>query len=86
MSTQRIENIKQRLAMFEPSKLEVIDDSHKHVGHSGNTSGGGHFTVRIGADVFTGKSRIAVHRLVYQALDGMIPDEVHALSIQLISV
>ena len=85
MSTQRIENIKQRLAMFEPSELEVIDDSHKHVGHAGNVSGGGHFTVRIGSKRFSGKSRLEAHRLIYQALDNMIPDEIHALSIKLIS-
>ena len=75
-----IDVIRTRLAHLEPVHLEIIDDSHLHAGHSGN-SGGGHFTVVIESSHFQGKSTIMRHRLVYQALGDLIPQKIHALSI-----
>lgn len=64
-----------------PAYLNIVDDSHLHVGHAGAKSGAGHFSVFVHASSFKGKSVLAQHRLVYQALDSMMPQEIHALSI-----
>lgn len=69
---------------LSPDRLEVIDESHLHQGHAGAQSGAGHFTVIIQSKHLNGLSRIAAHRLVYQAVDDLIPSEVHALRIQIV--
>lgn len=70
---------------FSPIQLEVIDDSEKHKGHVGSRGGAGHYTIKIHADCFKGKSRIAAHREIYKALDDLIPDRIHALQIKILS-
>ena len=69
---------------LNPSKLEVLDESAQHAGHAGaNGSGfGTHFRVRIASPLFTGKSRVARHRLVYDALQEFMAAGVHALAIE----
>ena len=69
-------------AAFDPVALEVIDDSHKHVGHAGARDGRGHFTVAIVSEAFAGKPPLARHRAVYSALGAMMEDDIHALSIR----
>jgi BolA protein len=66
------------------SKLEVIDESYQHAGHAGaDASGvGTHFRVRIASPFFTGKSRVACHRLVYDAVQDFIDQGLHALAIE----
>jgi BolA protein len=73
--------LRERLA---PSRLEVIDESYQHAGHVGaNSTGvGTHFRVRIASHIFTGKSRVARHRLVYDALQDFIDQGLHALAIE----
>ena len=69
--TPSAERIEQRLReALQPMALEVIDESHLHQGHAGaNGSGfGTHFRVRITSHLFTGKSAVMRHRLVYDAL------------------
>ncbi len=79
----RIPFIKQRLqAAFSPIRLEVQDDSAKHKGHAGSQGGAGHYTIFIEADCFKGKSRVAIHREIYQVLNDMIPEQIHALQIK----
>ena len=75
-----VETIKTRLAPLQPTSLEIKDDSAMHAGHAGNT-GGGHFTVKIVSSQFSQKSQIMRHRLIYQALTDLIPQQIHALSI-----
>jgi BolA protein len=71
---------------LNPSFLNIIDESDRHKGHAGNT-GGGHFIVEIGSDLFKGKSKIECHRMVYQALEHLIQSkQIHALSIQIKTV
>ena len=67
-----------------PTALEVIDESYQHAGHVGaNASGvGTHFRVRIASPFFTGKSRVACHRLVYDAVQDFIDQGLHALAIE----
>ncbi len=67
---------------FQPASLDVVDESHLHKGHAGHRpEGESHFRVRITADAFRGKSRVAAHRLVYDALKAEIDAGVHALAI-----
>jgi BolA family transcriptional regulator, general stress-responsive regulator len=75
-----IEQIRERLqAAFAPSELEVLDEGHKHAGHVGE--GKGHFHVRIVSAAFAGQSPIKRHRMIYAALDGLMDNGIHALSI-----
>ena len=67
-------------AALLPVSLEVQDDSHLHAGHAGAREGR-HFSVRIVSERFNGLSRVARHRLVYAALEAMIPRGIHALAI-----
>lgn len=79
-----VETIKTRLAILNPISLEIQDDSALHVGHAGNTSGG-HFSITIVSSQFSQKSQIMRHRLIYQALIDLIPQQIHAISILAIS-
>lgn len=77
-----IQEITKRLdAVIEITTLNIIDDSAKHIGHAGNT-GGAHFTIHITSKAFIDISPIARHRLVYEPLQDLIPDKIHALSIK----
>ena len=69
-----------------PSQLEVLDESAAHAGHAGSngTDFGTHFRVRIASPLFTAKSRVAQHRLVYDALQEFIDRGVHALAIEIL--
>ncbi len=78
--TERLQN------RLQPDVLEVLDESAAHAGHVGaNDSGSGtHFRVRIGGAQFQGVSRVARHRLVYDALQDFIDQGLHALAIEVI--
>jgi len=79
------EAMRQRLTeLLAPSWLEVIDESIAHAGHAGSdgTGSGTHFRVRIAAPRFAGLSRVAKHRLVYDALQVFVDRGVHALAIE----
>ncbi len=64
--------------------LEVLDESAQHAGHAGagDAGFGTHFRVRIASPLFTGKTRVARHRLVYDALQEFMTNGVHALAIE----
>ena len=70
---------------LNPSSLEVIDDSHLHIGHAGAEGGAGHYTIRIASQCFKDKSRIQSHKLIYEALADMLPNEIHALRIKILT-
>ena len=44
-----------------------------------------HFSLEIRSKKFNGLSRIKQHKMVYEALDGKMGDELHALSIKTLS-
>lgn len=76
-----------RLAdLLAPTHLEVIDESAAHAGHAGanGTGSGTHFRVRISSPLFTGKGRVAQHRLVYDALQIFIDQGAHAIAIEVL--
>ena len=74
-----------RLAeLLQPSRLEVLDESWMHEGHAGadGTGSGTHFRVRIASPRFDGLTRVARHRLVYDALRDFVDRGLHALAIE----
>jgi BolA protein len=77
------QRLRERLA---PSTLDVLDESYQHAGHVGanGTGFGSHFRVRIKSPRFEGKTRVACHRLVYDALQDFIDGGLHALAIDLV--
>jgi BolA protein len=64
---------------LDATHVEVIDHSASHAGHPG-AANGGHFEVVVVSDRFRGLSRLAVQRLVYEALGKLMQTEIHALS------
>jgi BolA protein len=80
-------NVKQRIEhrlaeALRPIKLEVVDESDRHAGHSGAREGGQtHYRVRIVSQSFAGKRSVQRHRMVYEALKAEIAGGVHALAL-----
>lgn len=63
-------------------EVQVVDESEAHRGHAGWRPGGEtHFRVRVVAERFAGLTRVARHRLVYDALTAELAESVHALAI-----
>ena len=81
-NTVRLERIRAAMQVLAPASLEVIDESHKHVGHEGARDGRGHFAVVIVSEQFTGLAALARHRRIYEALGTMMQTDIHALTIQ----
>jgi len=77
------ETIRAKLTLrFAPTKLVIVDESHRHAGHSGARPGGEtHFAVTIAAAAFAGLGRVARQRLVYETLADELAARVHALSL-----
>ncbi len=83
MSAERVARIEGLLkAALAPSSLRVKDQSHLHAGHAGAQEGKGHYDVYIVSDTFSGQSRIARHRIVFDALGDMMETDIHALKIR----
>ena len=69
-------------AALAPLHLEVIDESHRHHGHSGWREGGEtHFRVKVVSAAFAGKSRVERHRMINAALAEELAGRIHALAI-----
>lgn len=77
------ETIRQKLTeRFSPTRLVVIDESHRHAGHAGARPGGEtHFAVTITSAGFVGLGRVARQRLVYEVLKAELAGGLHALSL-----
>ena len=89
MTAVTSEQMRAKLALaLQPTFVEVIDESAQHAGHAGaDASGSGtHFRVRVASPLFSGKSRVAQHRLVYDAVFEFIVQGVHALAIETLSL
>jgi BolA protein len=78
------DEITERLQILEPTTLNLIDESALHAGHKGN-GGGAHFMLKMTSSHFCGKSQVMRHRLIYQTLTDLIPQKIHALSIEAIA-
>jgi BolA protein len=78
----RVLRIEARLReKLDASDVQVVDESHKHVGHAGAASGAGHFRVTVVSPRFAGLSLVQAQRLVYEAVGEMMDAEIHALAI-----
>jgi BolA protein len=75
--------MKAKLAMLQPSSLELVDDTAAHKGHAGakGFSEESHFDLRIVAECFGGLSTLKRHKLVYTVL-GESMDKIHALQVK----
>jgi len=70
------------IAAFNPQKLDVVDESHRHAGHAGARPGGEtHFCVEIVASTFEGRSQLERQRLIYAALKEEMSQQIHALKL-----
>jgi BolA protein len=76
--------IERRLqAALAPERLFVRDDSEQHIGHAGHRPGGEtHFFVEVVSPRFRGQARVARQRLVFAALDDLMREQIHAISIK----
>jgi BolA protein len=69
-------------AALEPARLDVINESHLHAGHSSSPgTGESHFRVIVVSALFSGKSRLDRHRIVNTALACELAGGVHALAL-----
>jgi BolA family transcriptional regulator, general stress-responsive regulator len=77
------ETIRDKLTdQFTPTRLEIIDESHRHAGHAGvRPEGETHFAVTVVSQAFSGLGRVARQRLVYQTLATELATRIHALSL-----
>jgi BolA protein len=74
--------IRRRLMVaLEPTRLDVINESHLHAGHASSPgTGESHFRVEIVSPTFSGLSRVQRQRLVNDALADLLRDRIHALA------
>ncbi len=71
---------------LSPHSLDIIDNSHLHVGHAGakENPGQGHFHVRIASHALQGLIKVQQHRAIYAALAEVMP-KIHALEITILN-
>jgi len=79
-----IDGLRDRLtAVFQPTRLEIVDESDKHAGHAGASEAGeSHLSVFIESAAFAGLGRVARQRLVNAAAAEAFAAGLHALSIR----
>ena len=73
--TLKIEEIKSLIKESMPDAEIIIKDL------AGDEN---HYSATIKSKVFTGKSKIEQHKLIYKALKGKMGNELHALSLNTI--
>jgi BolA family transcriptional regulator, general stress-responsive regulator len=88
MSLASAQEVREHLLnQLQATQLEVLDESAAHAGHMGNpesVSHGTHLRVRIATPLFAGKTRVAQHRLVYDACQSFMARGLHALAIEVV--
>ena len=71
---------------FSPILLQIIDESDKHRGHLHGPNGQQvetHFKITMISSLLNNLNRLESHRLVYKALNDLMPTPVHALRLEL---
>ena len=77
------EIIERLTAALNPTWIELVDQSQQHIGHAGHDPRGeSHFALIIESHAFAGLSRVERQRKVYGALDELMRERVHALTIR----
>lgn len=70
---------------FEPSLVEVKNNSGLHAGHAGDDgSGETHFAITIKSDMLKGLSAVNAHRKINAVLKDEFSQGLHALEIKII--
>ena len=76
------EEIEKRLKRsMNINHLEILDDTGKHIHHK-TYERGVHLSTVIVSSNFNQINLLERHRMVYNALNGMIKNEIHALSMK----
>ena len=71
---------------FSPVHFELINESHKHVGHAGDDgSGQTHYILIVVSDKFKGCTRLESQRMVMSELKGFFDQGLHAVQLKLSS-
>jgi BolA protein len=65
-----------------PESLIITDDSEAHAGHRGEARGRGHYLLTIVSRQFEGRTLVARHQLVYEALGELMGREIHSIRIE----
>ena len=77
------EMIERLTAALSPTRIDLEDQSHQHVGHAGHDPRGeSHFALTIESPLFEGLNRVERQRKVYAALGELMRERVHALTIK----
>jgi len=77
------EIIERLTAALAPTRLDLEDQSHQHIGHAGHDPRGeSHFALSIESPAFAGLSRVDRQRKIYAALGDLMRERVHALTIR----
>ena len=66
---------------FSPMFLEVRNESEQHIGHAGAQGVAQHLFIRIVSAQFSGINAVQRHRLIYNALLDLMPNQIHAVRI-----
>jgi len=71
-------------AQLQPEELEIINESDRHAGHSGNPNNDPetHFKLRIVSSKFEGMNAIKRHRTVFGIIKEELDGPVHACSLE----
>jgi BolA family transcriptional regulator, general stress-responsive regulator len=86
LAMSRADRLQQALQeSLQPDHLRVLDESAEHAGHAGAGPHGfgTHLRVQIGMQQWPVQSRVARHRLVYDAASAFIQEGLHALAIEI---
>jgi len=68
---------------FQPTRLELLDQSAQHAGHGGAQPGGEtHYDLTIISEKFKNMSKIQRHQAIYGALATEFKSGLHALAIK----
>lgn len=83
----RADRIRQALeGAFPPARVQVVDDSHHHIGHAGaRPEGETHYSVLVVSPAFAGMSRVARSRAAHAVLEKEFGTGLHALSLRLLT-
>ncbi|MBS1175409.1 MAG: bolA [Burkholderiaceae bacterium] len=74
--------VSQRLTeVFSPTFLEVRNESEQHIGHAGALGGAQHLFIRIVSAQFSSINAVQRHRLIYNTMLDLMPDQIHAVRI-----
>ena len=83
---RRYKSIKKKLIeQLSPDFLEIRDDSALHNSHRNIKEGQieTHFYIKIKSSIFENKSKLTMHKMVYEILNDEFTNGLHALELDL---